>query len=240
MTNSRAMPDADSLKRAAAARALEFVPDGAKLGIGTGTTAEAFVELLAEKVNQGFRVTGVPTSERTAEKARALHVPLAQLDDLGSLDLTIDGADEADHDLDLIKGGGGALLKEKIVAASSKRMIVIADASKLVATLGAYPLPIEVVRFGHKTTASRIRNVLTAFRYADPIPRLRMKDGAPFETDCGNVIYDCALGAVTDKTVLAVALGAVPGVVEHGLFVGMATLLVVAHPDRIELIERPK
>jgi len=234
------MSSSDSLKRAAAAKALEFVPEGAKLGLGTGTTADAFIELLAEKVAEGFRVTGVPTSDRTAEKARALHIPLAPLDELGLLDVTVDGADEADRNLNLIKGAGGALLKEKIVAASSRQMIVIGDGSKLVERLGAFLLPIEIIPFGHRSTASRVRNVLTALGYRDAVPKLRVRDGKPFETDCGNLIYDCALGAITDATMLAVALGSVPGVVEHGLFIGLASLLVIARADGIELIERPK
>jgi len=139
--------DANELKRAAAARALDYVKDGMKLGLGTGSTAEAFLDLLAERVRAGLKIVGTPTSERTAEKARALNIRLEELDALGRLDLTIDGADEADVNLDLIKGGGGALLREKIVAASSFRMVVIADESKLVHRLGAFPLPVEVVAF---------------------------------------------------------------------------------------------
>ena len=145
--------DANALKRAAAARALDFVRDGMKLGLGTGSTAEAFLDLLAERVRSGLKITGTPTSERTREKASALSIPVGELDALAPLDLVIDGADEADHNLDLIKGGGGALLREKIVAASSARMIVIADESKLVPRLGAFPLPVEVIAFGHRTTA---------------------------------------------------------------------------------------
>jgi ribose 5-phosphate isomerase A len=154
--------DADALKRAAAARALDFVTDGMKLGLGTGSTAEAFLELLAERVRSGLRVTGTPTSERTRAKASALSIPVAELDARAPLDLVIDGADEADANLDLIKGGGGALLREKIVASAAPRMIVIADESKLVQRLGAFPLPIEVVAFGHRTTAARIASVAHA------------------------------------------------------------------------------
>src|SRR5262245_38460541 len=186
--------DQNALKRDAAARALDFVRDGMKLGLGTGSTAEAFLELLAERVRGGLRIIGTPTSERTREKASALSIPVGELDALAPLDLVIDGADEADHSLDLIKGGGGALLREKIVATSSARMIVIADESKLVRRLGAFPLPVEVVAFGHRSTASRIVGVARALGYAQLTPKLRMKEGQAFRTDNGNVIYDCAFG----------------------------------------------
>src|SRR5215469_5825059 len=155
-----AQPESVALKRAAAAKALEFVADGMKLGLGTGSTAEAFLELLSPRVRGGLKIIGVPTSERTAHKARALGIPLTGLDGLSPLDLTVDGADEADRNLDLIKGAGGALLREKIVAASSKRVVIIADESKLVARLGAFPLPVEVIEFGHATTASRLGQAL--------------------------------------------------------------------------------
>jgi ribose 5-phosphate isomerase A len=226
----------DSLKREAAARALEFVTSGMKLGLGTGSTAEAFLELLAPRVRGGVSVDCVATSERTAQLARTLGVPLGDLDALAPLDLTIDGADEADRDLNLIKGGGAALLREKIVAASSKAMVVIADESKLVARLGKFPLPVEVVAFGHGATAARIRSTVSALGYADAPVRQRMKDGAAVKTDSGNLIYDCAFGAINDAKALAAALSAVPGVVEHGLFVGIATTLVVAHPGEVEII----
>ena len=180
--------DANALKRAAAARALDYVRDGMKLGLGTGSTAEAFLDLLAEKMRGGLKIVGTPTSERTAEKARGLGIPILELDDLALLDLVIDGADEADAKLDLIKGGGGALLREKIVAASGKRMIVIADESKLVARLGAFRLPVEVIAFGHRTTVSRIAAAAETLGYGNLHPVLRAKDGKPFVTDSGNVI----------------------------------------------------
>ena len=233
-----APPDANALKRAAAARALDFVRDGMKLGLGTGSTAEAFLDLLAERVRSGLKVTGTPTSERTRERASALSIPVAELDALAPLDLVIDGADEADHNLDLIKGGGGALLREKIVAASSARMIVIADESKLVRRLGAFALPVEVIAFGHRTTASRIVAVAHALGYAHLTPKLRMKDGQPFRTDSGNVIYDCPFGEIADAPALAAALSAVTGVVEHGLFVGLASHLVIAGASGVRVIER--
>src|ERR1700755_618428 len=150
------MTDQNALKRAVAAKALDYVQDGMKLGLGSGTTAEIFVELLAPRVRGGEKLLCVPTSEKTATLARKLGLTLASLDDLAPLDLTIDGADEADRNLDLIKGGGGMLLREKIVASASKKMIVIADESKLVPRLGKFPLPVEVVEFGHKATAARL------------------------------------------------------------------------------------
>ena len=226
------------MKRAAAAKALEYLTDGMKLGLGTGTTAEIFLELLAARVRGGLNVIGVPTSERTAEKARSLGIPLASLDDQAPLDLTIDGADEADRKLNLLKGAGGALLREKIVAMSSKRMMVIADKSKLVSRLGKFPLPVEVLEFGQKTTAERIRQVLAKFGYSDVSVTLRSRDGLTFVSDSGNLIYDCALQAISSAPKLAAALADVPGVVEHGLFIGVATTLIIAHPRKVEVIER--
>src|ERR1700760_4183279 len=167
----------DALKRPAAAKALDYVTEGMKLGLGTGTTAEAFIELLSPRVRGGLKVLDAATSERTVTKARQLGLSLAPLDDLAPLDLTIDGADEADRELTLIKGGGGALLREKIVAASSKRMVVIADESKLVARLGKFALPVEVLEFGHKTTAARIAAAATALGYSGVGITLRAREG---------------------------------------------------------------
>jgi ribose 5-phosphate isomerase A len=230
--------DPASLKRAAALRALEFVEDGMKLGLGTGTTAEAFLDVLAPKLRGGMKIVCTATSERTAQKARALSIPMTDLDTLAPLDLTVDGADEADREFTLIKGGGGALLREKIVAASSRRMVVIADATKLVTMLGHFPLPVEVSTFGHATTAARIVNVTANLGYNHLPLTLRVKDGAPFKTDGGNYIYDCPFGAITDASALAAALSSVPGVVEHGLFVGLATALVIAGERGVEVIEK--
>lgn len=232
--------DQTEMKRMAAAKAVEFVHDGMKLGLGTGSTAEIFLELLAARVRGGLNVIGTPTSERTAEKARSLGIPLANLDDLAPLDLTIDGADEADRKLNLIKGAGGALLREKIVAASSARMIVIADRTKLVPRLGRFPLSIEVLEFGQKMTARRVVDALATQGYRDVAVTLRSRDGLTFVSDSGNLIYDCALGAITSPPKLAALLAAIPGVVEHGLFIGMATTLIVAHPRRIQIIEKAK
>ena len=232
------MTDQNALKRAVAAKALDYVQDGMKLGLGSGSTAEIFVELLALRVRGGEKLLCVPTSEKTATLARKLGITLASLDDLAPLDLTIDGADEADRNLDVIKGGGGMLLREKIVAASSRRMIVIADESKLVPRLGKYPLPVEVVEFGHKSTAQRLARAFTAAGYADVPMTLRQRDGATFKTDSGNVIYDCAFGAIQNAAKLAAAIHGVPGVVEHGLFIGIATTLLIATDGEIEVIER--
>jgi ribose 5-phosphate isomerase A len=231
------MSDPTSLKHAAALKALDFVQDGMKLGLGTGTTAEAFLEVLAPRVAGGLKIMGAATSERTAERARALSIPMADLDQLAPLDLAIDGADEADRALTLIKGGGGALLREKIVAASSRKMIVIADRSKLVEKLGNFPLPVEVVSFGHATTAARIIQVLAGLGYHRVPVALRLRDGEPFKTDTGNLIYDCLLGAIGDVSLLSLALSAITGVVEHGLFVGLASALILAGEAGVEVIE---
>lgn len=230
----------DDLKRMAAAKAVEYVTDGMKLGLGTGSTAEIFLELLAARVRGGLNVIGTATSERTAEKARSLGIPLAALDDLAPLDLTVDGADEADRKLNLIKGAGGALLREKIVAASSARMVVIADRSKLVPRLGRFPLSIEVLEFGQKMTAQRVVDALATLGYRDVAVTLRSRDGLTFVSDSGNLIYDCNLGAITSAPKLAAVLAAIPGVVEHGLFIGMATTLIVAHPRRVQIIEKAR
>ena len=231
------MTDQNALKRAVAAKALDYVQDGMKLGLGSGSTAEMFVELLAPRVRGGEKLLCVPTSEKTAALARKLGITLAALDDLAPLDLTIDGADEADRDLNLIKGGGGMLLREKIVAAASRRMVVIADESKLVPRLGKYPLPVEVVEFGHKSTAARLSGALDDAGYTRTALTLRQRDGAVFKTDSGNVIYDIAFGAIQDAPKLAAVISAVPGVVEHGLFIGIATTLLIAGADQITVIE---
>ncbi|MFL6689958.1 MAG: ribose-5-phosphate isomerase RpiA [Alphaproteobacteria bacterium] len=227
------------LKRAAALRALKFVESGMRLGLGTGSTAEIFLELLAARVQEGLRITGAATSQRTASKARTLGIPLAPLEEVAPLDLTIDGADEADRNLDLIKGGGGALLREKIVATASARMVVIADRSKLVPQLGRFPLPIEVIEFGHAVTASRIRAVTAKAGYDSLVMTLRTQDGAVFRSDSGNVIYDCAFNCISAAPDLAALLKGIVGVVEQGLFVGLASELVVAHsPTNVEIIHR--
>lgn len=222
----------EQMKQKAALRALEEVRDGMKLGLGTGSTARYFVDGLGAQVADGLEVVCVPTSEATRAQAESLGVKLAPLDDLKRLDLTVDGADELDDALRLIKGGGGALLREKIVAAASDRMIVIADDSKKVATLGAFDLPVEVNMFSHGATAAAIADALAATGNAGAI-NLRGGDD-PFITDGGHYIYDCALGAINDAEGLAQHLLNVPGVVEQGLFLGYATAAILAGTDGLE------
>jgi len=218
----------EELKREAARAALEHVKDGMKLGIGTGSTAEAFVHLLAERVADGLKVTGVPTSERTARLCQELGVPLTTLDDTPHLDLTIDGADETDHQLRLIKGGGGALLREKIVAHASDSMIVIGDDTKLVDTLGAFALPIEVNRFGMEATREGIIAACGAIGLSGDVDLRGDKDGNAFTTDGGHFILDASFGHIREPQSLSDALFSVPGVVEHGLFIGLATKAILA------------
>src|SRR5262245_10892532 len=229
--------DVTALKIEAARAALSHVEEGMRLGIGSGSTAEEFVKLLAERVEAGLTVIGVPTSERTAALCMQLDVPLSSLDETPELDLTIDGADEIDTELSLIKGGGGALLREKIVAAASRRMIVIADRSKRVATLGAFPLPIEVNRFGLKATELAIGRAAAGLGLSGPLV-LRTRDGAPFVTDGGHLIIDASFGRIPDSRALSSALHAIPGVVEHGLFLGMASVAIFAGSDGIETLTR--
>jgi ribose 5-phosphate isomerase A len=233
------MSDSEALKREAAATALKRVSDGMRLGLGTGSTAKLFVDLLAERVHAGLNVVGVPTSEATRAQAERLGIPLATLDEAPELDLTVDGADEVDDALSLIKGGGGALLREKIVAAASKRMIVIVDASKRVATLGRFALPIEVNAFGLEATKRAIIAALAASG-CPATPVMRMKpDGHVFVTDGGHMIVDCACGRIPDAEDLSRRLHAVPGVVEHGLFIGMASEVIVAAPTGVTTVTRP-
>src|SRR3954466_1261586 len=212
------MTDQTALKRAVAAKALDYVKDGMKLGLGSGSTAEIFVEMLAPRLRGGEKLLCVPTSEKTATLARKLGFTLASLDDLAPLDLTVDGADEADRNLDLIKGGGGMLLREKIVAAASRKMVVIADESKMVPRLGKFPLPVEVVEFGHKSTAARLNAALAAAGYANVPMTVRKRDGAVFKTDNGNVIYDVAFGSIQNAPKLAAAIRRRPRRVEHRVF----------------------
>lgn len=227
--------DPKTLKVEAARAALAHVADGMRLGIGTGSTAEEFVRLLAEKVEAGLSIVGVPTSERTARLCLELGVPLSTLDETPELDLTVDGADEIDPALSLIKGGGGALLREKIVAAASARMIVIADRSKLVATLGRFPLPIEVNIFGLAATRIALMRAAERLGLAGPLT-LRMTNGAPFVTDGGHLIIDASFGLIPDTRALSNALHAIPGVVEHGMFLGMASVAIVASADGVETL----
>jgi ribose 5-phosphate isomerase A len=219
--------DASELKTEAARAALEYVENGMKLGIGTGSTAEAFVRLLAHKVAGGLEIIGVPTSERTAALCQELGVPLSTLDEQPKLDLTIDGADEVGPGLMLVKGGGGALLREKIVAAASRRMIVIADASKQVEMLGRFPLPIEINVFGMAATIAAIVEAGARLGLDGPV-RLREGANGAFVTDGGHHIVDASFGRIPDPRALSGALHAIPGVVEHGLFIDLADTAILA------------
>jgi ribose 5-phosphate isomerase A len=226
----------DDSKRLAAAKALELVTPGMRLGLGTGTTAAYFVELLAARVAKGLDVICVPTSERTRTLAELYAIPLSSIDASPKLDLTVDGADEFDAKMRLIKGGGGALLREKIVAMASKRMIVIADSSKSVAVLGKVPLPIEVNVFGLEATT---RMILAAARACgcDGEVRLRKTPGGQaFVSDNGHYIVDCFFGAIPRPEDLADRLAAIAGVVEHGLFIGIAKAVISAGPAGIEIL----
>lgn len=225
--------DAAAMKDEVARAALAHVEPGMRLGIGTGSTAEAFIRALAGRVSEGLRIVGVPTSERSAKLCGELGIPLATLEDLPELDLTIDGADEVDARLRLIKGGGGALLREKIVAAASARMLVIADASKKVEHLGAFPLPIEVNGFGVLATTLAIEKAGAMLGLSGSI-RLRMTGEKPFITDGGHLIIDASFGLIPDPEALSAALHAIPGVVEHGLFLGLASSVLLAGPDGVE------
>ena len=230
--------DIDGLKRQAAAKALEHVRDGMKLGLGTGSTAKHFVELLGEKVREGMKVIGVPTSEATRLDAERCKIPLTTLDAIDHLDLTIDGADEIDPALKLIKGGGGALLREKIVAAASDRMIVIADDTKWVDVLGRFPLPVEVIPFGLAATQRAISKAFAESGVSGQMVVRNGKDGHVFVTDGGHWIVDAHLGRITDAPLLAGLLTSIPGVVEHGLFVGLASVAILAGSRGIRVIER--
>ena len=231
--------DIEGQKRQAAARALEYVRPGMRLGLGTGSTAKHFVDLLGERVGVGLDVIAVPTSEATRNQAERLKIPLTTLDETPALDLTVDGADEIAPDLTLIKGGGGALLREKIVAAASTSMVVIADESKWVPVLGQFALPIEVVPFGLAATRRAIDEAVTAVGAPGPIEVRRDKNGHPFVTDGGHWILDAALGRIPDPKALAARLSVIPGVMEHGLFIGMAHAAILAGTTGVRVVQRP-
>ena len=226
----------DKAKFVAAKRAVDFVEDGMRVGLGTGSTAAWMVRCLAEVVRQdGLKIRAVPTSTRTAALARELGIEVVSLDEAKWLDLTIDGADEFDADLNLIKGGGGALLQEKIVATASDQMIVIADAGKEVGALGVFPLPVEVIPFGWQTTKSLIEEMLVSIDVLGRGTSLRMNGDRPFVTDEGNHILDLHLGRIGNARQLAMVLNQVPGVVENGLFIDICDVVVVGYGDgRVE------
>lgn len=229
---------ADIAKINAAAAALDFVEDGMLLGLGTGSTAAHFVRLLGERVKKGLNVRGVPTSEATDKLAREAGVPLIPVDRVGALDLAVDGADEADGAFRLIKGGGAALLREKIIAGAAKHFVVIADETKMVATLGAFPLPVEVTPFGFTLTAQRIYGALKDTGCKNTDVALRQRDGKPVVTDGGNFVIDCQCKAIANPEALADALKRITGVVDHGLFLGMARTVIVGKAKGAEVLER--
>ncbi len=230
------MSEQDTWKRAAAEAAIAEVQDGMTIGLGTGSTAKHFVDLLGARVAGGWQVRGVPTSEATAAQARGLGIPLPEFHEVDEIDVTVDGADEFDGELRLIKGGGGALLREKIIAGASRRMVVIADDSKEVETLGQFPLPIEVVPFGLPLTVTALSNACRFVLGREVELKLRQAEGKAFVTDGGHVIIDAHCGAIEQPEALAMALAGIPGVVDHGLFLGMAELVLVGGPEGVRRI----
>lgn len=226
-------------KTHAAAAALDYVESGMTIGLGSGSTAEIFVRLLAERMKDGLAVKGVPTSDQTGALARELGVPLMDVDHVDHIAVTIDGADEVDGRFQLIKGGGGRHLREKLIAQASDLMVVIVDEGKLVSTLGAFPLPVEVDPFGFSITAKQIYDALCKAGVTRPDVQLRRKgDGlAPFITDGHNYILDCHCGAIPDAGAAAAGLSAIPGVVEHGLFIDIARVVIVGEDDGARVME---
>ena len=222
----------DQEKEAAARASLRFVKDGQVVGLGTGSTAAYFIKLLGEEVKNGLRVRGIPTSVRTRELAMSLRIPLITLDDCQEIDVTVDGADEVDPQLRLIKGGGGALLREKIVASATRQMIVVADASKRVQRLGKFPLPVEVIRFAQALVAKRIAALGAEVQLRCDAA------GNAYLTDENNYILDCRFGEIRDPDRLAQELSEMPGVVEHGLFIGMASVALFACGSEIVELKR--
>ncbi|HXW40957.1 MAG TPA: ribose-5-phosphate isomerase RpiA [Xanthobacteraceae bacterium] len=231
--------DVEALKRAAAARALEFVRAGMRIGLGTGSTAAYFIDLLGERVRAGLDIEAVPTSEATRAHAEQQGIALTTLDDVVELDLTIDGADEIAPDLTLIKGGGGALLREKVVAAASAQMIVIADETKWVSLLGRFPLPIEIAPFGAGAIHRAVEAASAKAGCPGPAVLRKGRDGRAFVTDGGHWLLDAQLQRIPDPASLAAELCTVPGVMEHGLFIGIARTAIVAGADGVRVIERP-
>ena len=222
----------DREKEAAARASLQFIREGQVVGLGTGSTAACFIKLLAEKVKNGLRIRGIPTSLRSQELAQSLGIPLTTLDECQEIDVTVDGADEVDPQLRLIKGGGGAMLREKIVASATKQLVIVADASKQVPVLGKFPLPVEVIRFAQVLVAKRIKAL------GAEVTMRTNADGRPYVTDENNQILDCRFGQIPDADGLARQLSDMPGVVEHGLFIGMASVVLFASGSEIVEVRR--
>lgn len=222
----------DQEKEAAARASLKFVKDGQVVGLGTGSTAAYFIKLLGEQVKNGLEIRGIPTSLRSLELAQRVGIPLTTLDECQELAVTVDGADEVDPQLRLIKGGGGALLREKIVASATRQFVVVADASKQVQSLGKFPLPVEVIKFAEALVAKRIRALGAEVH-------LRCEaDGTPYVTDESNHILDCHFGEIRDANGLSRQLSEMPGIVEHGLFIGMASVVLLARGSEIVELRR--
>jgi ribose 5-phosphate isomerase A len=220
----------DQEKEAAARASLRFVKDGQVVGLGTGSTAAHFIRLLGEQVKGGLRIRGIPSSDRSGEQATSMGIPLTTLDECQQIDVTVDGADEVDPQLRLIKGGGGALLREKIVASATRQLVIVADATKRVPLLGKFPLPVEVVKFAQALVVKKIEAL------GAQVALRRDANGKPYLTDEHNYILDCRFGQIPDADVLARQLSDMPGVVEHGLFIGMASVVLVAEGgDVVEL-----
>jgi len=225
----------DQEKEAAARASLRFVKDDQVIGLGTGSTAAYFIQLLGEQVKNGLRIRGIPSSDRSREQAAGLGIPLTTLDECPEIDVTVDGADEVDPQLRLIKGGGGALLREKIVASATKYYVIITDATKRVPVLGKFPLPVEVIKFAQAVVKKKIEAL------GAQVELRRAADGKPYLTDENNHILDCRFGQIPDADRLARQLSDMPGVVEHGLFIGMASVVLVANGSEIvELRARNK
>jgi ribose 5-phosphate isomerase A len=222
----------DKAKYAAGVTAVErYLRDGMKVGLGSGTTSHWFVRALALRVRDGLRIVGVPTSNATRALAAELKIPLADLNDVLELDVNIDGPDEIDPKGRMIKGGGACLLWEKIIATAARRNVVVCDDAKLVPQLGAFPLPVEVIRFGWRSTERQVRRLFEEFGHRDVEIRLRGDEASPLQTDSGNFILDCHLRRIADPDGLVAKLNSIPGVVENGLFVDIADEIVIGHVD---------
>ena len=222
----------DQAKQAAARASLQFIKDGQVVGLGTGSTAKYFIELLGEKVKQGLKIRTIASSIRSQEQAASLGIPITNFDECQQIDVTVDGADEVDPQLRLIKGGGGALLHEKIVASATKQFVIIVDASKRVPVLGKFPLPVEVIKFASPLVEKKIAAL------GAKVDLRRNPDGKPYLTDENNYILDCHFGQIPNADTLARQLSDMPGVVEHGLFIGMASVVLIAGENGVQELRR--